>query len=383
MCAFERNEKGMDFIMSKYKIGTVEAIMLVLTILTPYAVISLPRTLINELKSGIVLNIVFVTILVIFITLFICKIFKNFPGFDLLDIANYLGGNWFKNIIGTIFIIYFLVSSAILLRNFAEGLRVIYYPQTNIIFIELLFIIALFFVNSLGLNATIRTSTLILPAVLVSILLLFVGNFQNFTAGRFYPIFGNGFQDTFILGLTNIGTFGVIGYIYFLPPFLKEPEKFKKISIISVVIAGLFLLLCIITLLFMFSFYISTDQIMPLFSASRYIEFGDFFQRFESIFLLIWIMAFCCYLSVACKFSTILFRRICKIKESPQLTYIFSLIIFAISLIPGNYSDSNFYETHIYRYLRLIIVFGLGISILVLANLKKKKVGDSNKANNH
>lgn len=361
--------------MTKSKIGTVEAIMLILSIVAPYAVISLPRTIITETKSGSILNIIFVTILALLITLLICRLFKKFPGLDILDISNFLGGNIFKNIIGIIFISYFVITSAILLRNFAEGLKVVYYPMTNIVFIILMFIISLGFVNSLGFTATLKTTTLILPFVLISILLLFFGNFQHFSLERIFPILGNSFYDTFVLGLTNIGTFGGIAYIYFLPPLLKEPEKFKKISIISIIITGLFILLCVMTLLFMFSFFIDTDQIMPIFTSSRYIEFGNFFQRFESLFLLIWIIAFCCYLSIICKFATHIFKKLFNIKNITQVTYIFALLIFSISLLPKNYAVSHFFETYVYRYLRIIIVIALGLSVLIMANLKKKKEG--------
>lgn len=36
---------------------------------------------------------------------------NNFGSLDILDISNYLGGKTFKKIIGTIFIVYFLLSS--------------------------------------------------------------------------------------------------------------------------------------------------------------------------------------------------------------------------------------------------------------------------------
>lgn len=367
--------------MSKSKIGTFEAIMLMISLVTPYTVISLPRTFINKMKSGTVLNIIFVTFIAILLVLFICKLFKSFPGLDLLDISTYLGGVAFRNIVGSIFLIYFMLSSAILLRTFCEGLKVVYYPLTNILFLLLMFVIGLGMANKLGFIATLKTATLVVPIVLISILLLFFGNFKNFSPEKFFPIIGEGFYKTFILGLTNIGTFGGISYLYFLPPLLKEPENFKKISVISIIASRLFILLCVLTLLFMFSFFITTEEIIPLFSAARYIEFGAFFQRFESLFLLVWIIAFCCYLSIACKFSTLLFQKMFNIKDVTQLTYSFSFLIFGFSLLPKNYASAIFYETDIYRYLRLGIIFGLGLSILILANLKKKKekkVGDSN-----
>lgn len=364
--------------MTKTKISTAGAIMLTLSIVISYITSSLPRTFINETKSATLLNIIYTTIIVLLIILLVCKLFKNFPGLDILDISKFLGGNVFKNIVGGLFIAYFIVSSSIMLRNFCEGLVVVYYPLTSYVFIILMFIISIAISNRLGFNATLNTASIIFPLVLLSAILLFVGNLDNFSFRRIYPILGDGFYNTFILGLQNIGAFGGICYLYFLPPMLKEPEKFKKIAITSVIFSGLFILLCVATLLFMFSFFITTDEIIPLFSAARHIEFGTFFQRFESLFLLIWIISFCCCLSIVCKFSAHIFNKMFNLSDIKPILNIFTILIFGVSLLPKNYAISNLFETEIHRYLRIAVAFILGISILILANLKKKKVGEKN-----
>lgn len=364
--------------MIKSKIGTISAIMLTLSIAVAYITSSLPRTFINETKSATLINIAYITVIVLFIILLFCNLFKKFPGLDLLDISKYLGGNLLKDIVGTFFIAYFTISSSIMLRNFCEGLVVVYYPLTNYIFVILMFIIAIVLINRLGFSSTLNVSSIVFPIVLISALLLFFGNIDNFNFRRAYPILGDSIYNTFILGLKNIGAFGGICYLYFLPPMLKEPEKFKKIAVISVIVTGLFIFLCVATLLFMFSFFISADEVMPLFSAARYIEFGIFFQRFESVFLLIWIISFCCFLSITCKFSTHIFNKMFNLSDIKPMANIFILLIFGLSLLPQNYAVANFLETSIYRYLRIVVGFILGMTILILANLKKRKVGEKN-----
>ena len=364
--------------MAKHKIGTISAIMLTLSIVVSYITSSLPRTFVNETKSATLLNIIYITVIVLFIILLFCKLINKFPGLDLLDISNFLGGNILKNIVGGFFILYFILSSSLMLRNFCEGLSVVYYPLTNYVFVILMFIFALALSNRLGFNSTLNTASIVFPLVLLSAILLFCGNLDNFSFRRIYPILGDGFHNTFILGLKNIGAFGGICYLYFLPTMLKEPEKLKKIAVISVICTGAFILLCVATLLFMFSFFITTDEVMPLFSAARHIEFGSFFQRFESIFLLIWIISFCCYLSISCKFATHIFTKMFNLSDMRPLLNVFTILIFGISLLPKNYAISNSFETDIYRYLRIAIGFILGITILILANLKKKKVGEKN-----
>lgn len=358
--------------MGKTKISTLSAILITLSIVVSYVSSSLPRTFINETKSATLLNIVYITIVVLIIILFFCKLFNKFPGQDLLDVSEFLGGKLLKNIIGSLFIFYFIVSSSLMLRNFCEALVVVYYPITNHIFIILMFIIAVGFTNKLGFNSTVNTASIAFPLVLISVILLFFGNFDNFSFNKIYPILGDGFKETFVIGLKNIGAFGGICYMYFLPPLLEKPEKLKKIAVISVLFTGLFILLCVGTLLFIFSFYTSSNETMPLFLAARKIEFGEFFQRFESLFLLIWIISFCCYLSISVKFATHIFNKMFNLSDKSIMLNIFLLLILGVSLLPKELNFSEIFERDIYRYMRIIIGFISGLTVLIFANLKKK-----------
>ena len=182
---------------------------------------------------------------------------------------------------------------------------------------------------------------------------------------------------TFVLGLTNLASFGGIAYLYFLPPMLEDSKKFKKIAITSIGITTLYLLLSVGCLRFMFSFFLSFQEVAPLYNATRYLEFGNFFQRLESIFLLIWILVFACYLSIVSKFSMNVFKKITNIETEKPLINIFGLLIFGIALIPKNLAISQYFESNIYPYLVLGIVFFLGFGILIFANLLKRKTRTS------
>lgn len=194
--------------MSKSKIGTLEAIMLILTIVVTRAILSLPRELLTTTKSATILNLIYVSIIAILLAYIIFRLLKNFPGLDIIDISEFVGGKLFRNIIGIIFILYLVFTSSILLRNFCESLKIIYFPMTDITFIILLFIIALCAANRLDFSSTLKTNLLILPIVLICAIFLFLANMNKFVPQRIFPILGDGLFDTFVLGLTNLSAFG-------------------------------------------------------------------------------------------------------------------------------------------------------------------------------
>ena len=49
---------------------------------------------------------------------------------------------------------------------------------------------------------------------------------------------------------------------------------------------------------------------------------------------------------------------------------LFATLIFGISLLPENMQQVNFLENTVYKYIIIILIFMVGLSILLLANLK-------------
>ena len=290
-----------------------------------------------------------------------------------MDISEYLGGKTFNKIVGLFFIAYFIISSSILLREFCEAIKILYYPMTNIFFVILFFIIAIAITNKLELSATLKTNFIIVPLVLISGVFLFIANIKNFNYATIYPILGEGFIDTFVLGIGNIYSFSSITALYFIPPLLKKAKDLKKISIISVIVYIVYLILTICTLAFMFSYFMVEDSALPLYAAARYIQIGTFFVRLESVFLLIWIILFACYLSIACKFSMLVFKKITSIKEIKVLAYPFAILVLAISLIPSTYASVKQYEANIYPCVSIAFNYIFCILLLIFANLKRRK----------
>ncbi len=253
--------------------------------------------------------------------------------------------------------------------------------MTSLIFIILTFIIVICIALQHRFSSIAKVNLLIIPLVVISIIFLFVANIKNFSLDNIFPIFGDGLFDTFVTGLGNLGAFGGITLLYFLPPYLKEPQKMKKIYLSSIILGTIYFILCISIILFMFISLMYTNQIMPLYSAARHIEFGKFFQRLESIFLLIWILQMVCYLSIVSKISISIFKKITNINDEKPIIFVFGLLIFAISLLPANYAISKFIEDYIYNYMVIIISIFLGLSLLILAYLKKKKKKELNSNN--
>lgn len=355
------------------KIGKIESIFLILSFIINLIILSIPRIIISSTGSASILNSIYISIIALLIVLFICKLLSTFPGNDILDISHFLGGKILKNIIGASFIIFFLFTAFSILKSFSETLSTIYYYNTPPFFVTGIFCIIIAFACSYGFKAISRANVLILPLAILSIFLLFIFNTKHFTYERMFPILGYGTNTTFFIGLQNLFAFGNISIIYFLPSILKDSNELKKASLTAIIWSGICLILSIITILFLFSYFGPSNGVMPFYLASREVEFGRFFQRIDAVFILVWIISIVCFLSILVLFAIKIFRNLTNIKNEKFLAASASIILFLLGLLPKNIYNIFFIENSIYKYFVIIFVFIFSILILILANLKHIK----------
>lgn len=363
------NVKGLH--MENTKIGSKEAVALLVTVIFNHIIANITKSIIDTTSSASLINILYIGIIAIIYTCIICYFLNKFPTLDLIDISEYLGGKLLKWIVGILFTIYFIFFAGVLLHMLASCLEIMYFQLVKIEYIVCLFVICATISCLMKYNAVYRANLIIFPLLIISTLFLFLADFPYMIVEKMYPILGNGWYATFIEGLSNMFVFQGIAYIYFIPSKLKEPNLLKKICVNSIVFSCLFLLISVAIVLFMFNGFVETDELLPLYSAVKYIEFGSFFQKLDSAFVLIWIIGFASYLSITLKFSSAILKKITKIENENIFIYLLALILFVGSIWQKNYATSIFLINTVYKFSFFILVIAFSFIILLLASIKK------------
>lgn len=357
--------------MNNTKIGNKEAIALLATITFNHIILISPKAIIQTTASASLLNLLYIGILVLIFTCIICFFLNKFPTCDILDISHYLGGPILKWIIGILYIMYFIFFAGILLYMFTSCLQIIYFPLTKAYYISLIFIIAGIIACNMKNNAIFRSTYIFFPFCIGSFIFLFLSNIPYFQFESIYPILGYGYFTTFVAGLCNLFAFQELAYIYFLPPLLKETSSIKKISVHSIIWSNISLLLSVSVILLMFHGLTNNNELLPLYSAVKYIEFGSFFRKMDSLFVLIWIISFVSYLGITFKFCNIIIKKLTNAKNSNIFTFIFAILLYGFSTIPKNYAVSLTISSTLYRYAYFILVIFISFFILLFSYIKK------------
>lgn len=359
--------------MNHSQLGKVEAISLIVIIILNHIVLNLPKSVLDQCGSSTSLNIIYVTILVFIFLGVILKLWKPFKNSDILDISEFLGGKVLKWILGFLFILYFIILSSTLLRNFAEILKLVYFEKATVGFVVLAFLIAAVIANRFGFRAVLGTNLIVVPIVLINLLIAFFCVATRFDVNRIFPIFGYGINETFFSGMSNMFAFTGLSLIYFLKPLLKNTDDFNKVTYFSIGISAFYLFLSVTTLLFSFADVLTINELSPVYILIRGTDFGRFLQRPDALFIFGWILSLMSYLSIIIWFTLHALKKVTKIQDTKPMIYCISAIIFIFALIPKNMVEIRFIQNTVFKYFTLILVFGISFFVLLFAYIKHKK----------
>ena len=365
--------------MSVYKIGLVEAITLILIVTVNRLAISIPQAILLSCGSSAILNILYVSLIAIFLTYIIVTLFKRFPNSDIIDVSDFLGGKFLKNLVGIILFLYIVTVLSFLLRDFIEILHVLYYTDTPIIYLLAFFIVVCIIANLLGSKSIIKTNVVLCIIMTVGLLVAFSSVIPNLTIQRIFPILGYGSYTTFFSGLTNILAFNGLSILYLVPPLLNNKKDFKKASMIAVCISAILIILATSSMLLAFSFSTNIEKISPLYTLLSNNEFGKYFQHPESLFVFTWILSFMSYINISCMLLVQISKKLTNVKNANPFILPVCIIIIVLTLLSRNIIQAREFGNFLSKYFGTPLTFIVFPIIMILANLKYKKLKGNEK----
>ena len=376
-----KNKKGV-FLLNNEKLNTIEATFLVVIVTLSHIILNLPNTIIKSVGSSAIINVIYVSILTLVFFLILNKLFEPFPGKDIIDVSEYVGGKVLKYITNFIYTFYLIFVSGTLILNFSEILKLIYFQNAFTPLIILIFIISAVIANKIGFKNIVKANTLIVFVILATVVVIFCASLDNVEFQRIFPILGFGAKETFLTGTLNIFSFGGLLYLYLIRPNLKEQKKYKSIGIISIILSAMYLLLSVASLLLLFPFLLKGTETLSVYMSTRTIDFGNFFERTDALFILVWIFTFLSYLSVIISYITRINKKTLNVKNSSPIIYIIGILIFIVSMIPKDAYQIKFLEENVYKYLSISVVFVYSFLIILIGYIKKlKEKAQSNQIN--
>ncbi|HHV98660.1 MAG TPA: endospore germination permease [Clostridiaceae bacterium] len=358
---------------SKIAFGVWEAVTIMVILFCTQVFLDFPRTMVENAGNAGWILVIYVTIIVLLLFAIMSKLYSRFEGMDILDISEYLAGNVGRIIAGMVFLVYFVFILSVVLREYAENVKTVSLPTTPIVYIMCFFAISMIVGAYAGIEALVRTSAVSVPVIIVAYISILLGVSQYFDITNLFPILGTGAKDIFINGIPKISFFSAISVLFFIAPFVKTYKNFKSVGYISIIIAGIGLTLSSLVYMLVFPYPASLENVLPLYTLARLINYGRFFQRIETIFVVIWDTVAMLYLSTVLFLTVYVFKKTFKLVYYKPLIIPFTLIIVTVSLIPQSYMSVVELENRYFRRIIWTVSFAFITLIMLAAILFKKR----------
>lgn len=287
----------------------------------------------------------------------IVKLSLRFPGQTFYQYSEAIAGKWLGKMAAVALSLYYILCSAYLLRFMGEVIRMYLLDKTPIEVIVIVFLSIATYLTVGGIHPIARLIEMFLPLVVIFLLVFILFSLQNMESDNIRPVLGGGVLP--VLKGIKPSIFSISGFeiMLILPAFMKEPRK-----AVQSVLGGIALVIPLYTMVVATAIAtLSVEEVKtltwPTMSVAKNIELpGGFFERFESLFSVLWVIsmytAFVLYqYSASLGFAQILRKRY------QTLVYGCLPVIYLVAMFPSDLNE--------------VFQFGdvLGISAMIVASI--------------
>lgn len=258
-------------------------------------------------------------------------------------------------------------------RIFSEAMLIATLPQTPVSVVGAAFVICAIWGSYLGLEALARSVKLVYPLIFGGILILMLSLIPEYKINNLYPIFGNGVDHILLSGGlgSSVVAEGLLAAI--LIKSLASRKLFPKATTRAMIIGFATLFIMELVLLLSIHWRTVSEFVLPFYSLSRSIYLGRFFQRVESIFVIIWTFIALVKIALLLYASVVALAGTLKIKNYRPLIWPVAIITFMLSLLPPDFSATVQYNTSYLRRFFWFFALGLPLIVLVVDRLKRRR----------
>lgn len=309
------------------------------------------------------------------------RFFRYYPNLPLTGIVRKIFGKTLGWIIGLLYTLFFLYTTANNVRDFGELLLSSTMPKTPLLALNVLLVLAICYVLYLGIEVFARTAELFIVILLV---LGLAGNFLVLVSGNFdfhnlQPFLENGWKPIIMTAYRNIPfPFAQMLVFMMLLPYLNRPELTRKVWLSALISSGLVLCWTTSVNIAVLGVEEVERSTFPLLSTIGKVNLFEFIQRLDAI------VVFTMLITVFFKASIFFYGAVLgivdlfKVKNYQQMLLpIACILIFWSMIMASNYSEHSEESDKVLFYLLdmplLVFVPMIMLLVMIIRHVFKKE----------
>ncbi|MDC3413589.1 spore germination protein [Aquibacillus sp. 3ASR75-11] len=363
-----------DFEYGDEQIGEKELRFAIPSIVIGVGVLSLPRVIAQE-TNGVDgwVSILLGGGLAMFMTWIVATLAARFPKTTFVDYASLIVSKPIAIILTLLISIQFLLFTSYEVRSIASVSKLYLFDRTPIEFIALSFFLVVIYGVSGSRAGLFRLNLLFLPIILFIALVVSIFTLGWFEMNNLAPFFQTSFDGYRSATKFSFLSFLGFGILLFYVALVEQPKAVPKRTAVAMILPVFTYLLIYVACIGVFADSAAGNMIYPTVELAKEVEIpGEFFERFESIFFVIWIMAI--FNTTALSFDVTVLAIRSVLKKMSKLAIIFTLspIVYLVAMYPQNFKDISLLGKFI-TYYSVVFTVAVPILLLIIAKLRGVK----------
>lgn len=348
--------------MTEHNIDRREAVALGVFFASAQLFLAFPRTVV-ELGATAAWIITLIASLVAPLSWVAMRgLLNQHPRRSLITATEAALGPIFGTAVNLIYFAFFQMAAAVALRSFSENFIESVLPNVELEVVVLMLIGTATFVSWLGLEGIARTCWVFGPFALIGLLVLFSSGLLTHTEpGALFPLWGPGVDQVVSFGLIRSSLLAELLILGVIAPSLRSPKELNRAAWTTFIITGVLFTGSVVIFLHIFPYPSAARINFPLLEMSRVIILGRWFQRVESLFLVIWIVSAVLMLATATYGAAATLAQVLQLPHYRFLLYPLATLLYALAMIPDSLPAAVSWDADFLR------VYGSGVFILLPA----------------
>lgn len=351
------------------KVSDREIMIAIPSIVIGVGILSFPRGLASVTTSsdGWIAMIVGGLIATFFTWMF-GKLAAGFPHQSFFSYSSLIVSKPVAIIVSFFFAIIWLIVTAYEVRRIADVSQHYLFDSTPVEIIALTFLLVVIYAVCGSRVGLLRLNMMFFPLILFISLIAFVFNLGHFNPSNLRPMF-----ETSLYGYVKGIHTGIISYVgftvvLFYTGLVDKPKNTAKKAALGMLIPMFLYTILFIMCIGVFGHSVTSNYIFPTIELAK--GFG-LFERFESIFFVIWIMAIFNTTSMALDIAVMSINSIFKKVRKVTILFIMSPIVYLIAMLPQNLLEVSALGSLVSN---VAFVYGIIVTILLLIVAKLRGV---------
>jgi len=364
--------KEMTIMKNEMKIGHREALTLLVTLMSGQVFLSMPRNmaLLGDTAGWMIVLLAGIFSLIGYY--FLATLLEKYPDQDILQISQFICGKFLGTIIGTVFFLFFLTISSLMLRQFAESFIISILPNTPISVISLFFLFLLIYGTLQGIETLTRVAWFFGPYLLLAFIITIGFSMPYADLELLLPILGKGPLPILKHSALHTSLFSNIILLGIIAPKIREQTKTFRTGLYSLILAIVINTVVTAAVLITFNYTSTSKLVFPIFQLTRLITLGEFIQRVEAIFVFLWFFTAAILMGGMFYGTIISFSHSFGLSNYRPLVFAMAVLIFCISLIPNSMTETVNLDAFIISKYYPLISFGIPLLLWIASRFKKK-----------